>query len=188
MKKTSLYLFVLSAFTMGTLFSCEKNRTSIYPPCEEPITIIDFAVFELQYGEAKTIPFRGYFGFSDDNINEESYTFSITDINIINKKVDIEIKYGQVVDTINVSFERSWEYNSNGSDIQQMEDSLATWINEIDKCYIREKFISSFGYGNDFFRDSHYISRTLRIAKVHPNVQLLPVEQYKFIFIITCEN
>ncbi|MDR3350681.1 MAG: hypothetical protein LBN98_03390 [Prevotellaceae bacterium] len=148
----------------------------------------DFIVFELQYGETKTIPFRGYFGYQDDAIDDEAYTFSITEIDITHKKADVEIKYGQTIDTINVSFERAWEYNNDGSDIQQVEDSLATWISEIDKYDRKEKLISTFGYGEDFFRDSHYFARKLYIAKVHPKGQLLPVEQYKFIFIITCET
>jgi heat shock protein HslJ len=157
----------------------EKNEVEFC--CIDYIRIKIEDIFEVKYGEEVT-----------RIIQDRSLTFSIQDV------TDKEVYLHRIFpdgfhETIVIDFQHAWAYNDDGSDIQEVADSIAKWQSEhAQKGDFVIKFSKEFHWGTfvdfyEFVEPMVGVGVWIRLAKVYPTVPAA-ADQYKFIFIITEEN
>jgi len=147
-------------------------------------------VFELKYGDVYEGTYDGQaFRLSITNvadniiiINETEYIYPF-DANKIRMHAFLNIKTGGNVYQLEIN-SRIWgpyEFNNDGSDVQQVWNLLSSQDNEIDS----QSFVSNFDKGTLIANTSFSIF----MAKAYPFACKLDYEpqksMYKFIFIIT---
>ncbi|MDR3235104.1 MAG: hypothetical protein LBT48_00040 [Prevotellaceae bacterium] len=221
----SFFIYTLLALLLaGTMGSCKQSQSqpqeeediclkttyggiSQYSSPRPAMNIMD--IFELQYGETKTIsyPWKGGFSLSmtlegiSDNVPAGCGQTS----DKWNKDVVIRFEHGDSllwytntdtvhIETISLSPCGAWEYRNDGTDLKEIQDSVAAWHNKYGG-RINCKFTTSVGWQEKYIivlRKKNAPNTTNRhiyiyMAKVYPLYGRTKPEDYRFVFIVATQ-
>jgi hypothetical protein len=225
MKKFFLYTLLALLF-VGFMNRCNplQTQTPPYPPPEvnacsklgtksSPRYIYIVDIFEMQYGETKIV--------SDSRQFNMSLSMTITGIsdNMLadcgkakdrwKKNVVFRFEHGDSllwnlttntdtvhVETISFSPCGAWEYRNDGTDLREIQDSVAAWYNKYGNdtyCMLNTLTRWEGGGGrlarlsqkNDPYGPDKHLS--IYMSKVYPFSGQAKQEDYRFVFIVTTE-
>ena len=182
-------IWILSSYACSNSIDKISNdqQNGIVPSSIEQV--ID--VFELKYGEIKECNYDGQLiKFSITNVEDSIMLINETDYvdpdaaDRIRMHAFLSIEIGENISQLKVSSSKwgpYYEYNNDGSDVQQIWDLLSSQLSAIDP----QSFVAVFGEGALIKNTSFSIF----MAKAYPFACKLsydpPQNMYKFIFIIT---